>query len=252
MSNLENANSPAPVSPPPLRTWDFMETALVTLIAYGVFALTSGITLAVMLAMPDGADKLSPVQLQALAMQGRLYGTALIIASPPTIAVLWIAIRMARREFAEYLALNWPSRDELMRALAVAAVLVVAEIVLRSGGSAEGSVSNPYLSVKGAAGLLALLIGGCIAAPIMEEFVVRGFMFRGWSQSFLGPIGAIVLTSALWAMNHTQYDWVERFWIFILGLALGHFRWRSNSTWLTVMVHSTINTFVFFTMGPYT
>jgi hypothetical protein len=92
MSNLENANSPVPVSPPPLRTWDFMETALVTLIAYGVFALTSGITLAVMLAMPDGADKLSPVQLQALAMQGRLYGTALIIASPPTIAVLWIAI----------------------------------------------------------------------------------------------------------------------------------------------------------------
>jgi membrane protease YdiL (CAAX protease family) len=185
-------------------------------------------------------------------MQGRLQGTVLIIASPPTIAVLWIAIRKARREFAEYLALNWPSRDELMRALAVVAVLLVAEFVLRSGGSGEGSVFNPYLSVKGAAGLLALLIGGCIAAPIMEEFVVRGFMFRGWSQSFLGPIGAIVLTSALWAMNHTQYDWVERFWIFIFGLALGHFRWRSNSTWLTVMVHSTVNTFIFFTMGPYT
>jgi membrane protease YdiL (CAAX protease family) len=229
-----------------------MERTFVSLIAYGIFCTDIGTCLGRHAGHAGWGDKLTPAQLQALAMQGRLYGAALIIASPPTIAVLWIAIRMARREFAEYLALNWPSRGELMRALAVAAILLVAEIVLRSGGSAEAPVYNPYFSVQGAGGLLVLLIGGCIAAPIMEEFLVRGFMFRGWSQSFIGPIGAIVLTSALWAMNHTQYDWIGRFWIFIFGLALGHFRWRSNSTWLTVMVHSTVNIFFFFTMGPYT
>ena len=229
-----------------------METTFVTLIAYGVFTLTSGLALAFMLAAQYGATTLSPAELQALGVQGRWYGAALIIASLPTIAVLWIAIRIARREFAEYLALNWPSRDEVVRAMAVAAILLVAEIMLWSDGGAGGSVSNPFLSVKGAGGLLTLLIGGCIVAPMMEEFVVRGFMFRGWSQSFLGPIGAIVLTSVIWALNHTQYDWVGRFWIFMLGLALGYFRWRSNSTWLTVMVHSTINIFVFFTMGPFT
>jgi membrane protease YdiL (CAAX protease family) len=96
---------------------------------------------------------------------------------------------------------------------------------------------------------LIFLIAGCIAVPIMEEFVVRGFMFRGWSQSFLGPIGSIVVTSVVWAMIHTQYNWFGRFWIFATGLALGHFRWRSNSTWLTVMVHSAINIVIFFTMG---
>jgi membrane protease YdiL (CAAX protease family) len=53
----------------------------------------------------------------------------------------------------------------------------------------------------------------------------------------------------LWAMIHTQYGWFGRFWIFATGLALGHFRWRSNSTWLTVMVHSAINIVIFFTMG---
>jgi membrane protease YdiL (CAAX protease family) len=76
-------------------------------------------------------------------------------------------------------------------------------------------------------------------------------MFRGWSQSFLGPIGAIVLTSAVWAMNHTQYGWFGRLEVFVVGLVLGHFRWRSDSTWLTVMVHSATNTFLFFMMGPY-
>jgi membrane protease YdiL (CAAX protease family) len=93
------------------------------------------------------------------------------------------------------------------------------------------------------------LIAGCIVVPVMEEFVVRGFVFRGWSQSFLGPTGAILLSSILWALVHTQYDWLGQFWIFVMGLALGYIRWRSNSTWLTVMLHSAMNTVLFFTAG---
>jgi membrane protease YdiL (CAAX protease family) len=52
-------------------------------------------------------------------------------------------------------------------------------------------------------------------------------------------------------MNHTQYDWSGRFCIFVSGLALGYFRWHSNSTWLTVMVHSATNIVSFFLVGPY-
>jgi uncharacterized protein len=233
------------------RTWDFMETTFVALIAYAVFGLTAGLSLGVLLAMQDGVGKLSSAQFQALAMQGNWYGAALIISCPPTITVLWVAIRMARRKFTEYLALNWPSPGEFVRALPVAAIYLVACIVIASV-SPEGSSVDPLLSVRGPGGLFILLIGGCIAAPMMEEFVFRGFMFRGWSESFLGPIGAIVLTSALWGMYHTQYDWVGRFVIFVLGLSLGYLRWRSDSTWLTVMVHSVINIFLFFMVGPYT
>ena len=58
-----------------------------------------------------------------------------------------------------------------------------------------------------------------------------------------------MLTSVLWGMIQTQYDWFGCFCIFAMGLALGHFRWRANSTWLTVMVHSAINIFMFFTIG---
>lgn len=241
MSNVENTNSPVPVSPPPLRTWDFMETAFVALIAYAVYTLTSGLTLTIVLAMHDGAKTLPPAQLQA-------YGAGYIVASPLTIAVLWVAIRMARRDFAEYLALNWPSSGELLRALAIMAILLLVESLTISVVGTDEPLA-PYVSAEQTGGLLILLIGGCIAAPVMEEFVVRGFMFRGWSQSFLGPVGAIGVMSVLWAMIHTQYDWFGRFWIFVTGLVLGHFRWRSNSTWLTVMVHSAINIVLFFSMG---
>jgi membrane protease YdiL (CAAX protease family) len=144
--------------------------------------------------------------------------------------------------------LNWPSSGELLRALAITAILLLVESLTISVVGTDETLA-PYVSAKQAGGLLILLIGGCIAAPVMEEFVVRGFMFRGWLQSFLGPVGSIVVTSVLWAMIHTQYNWFGRFWIFVTGLVLGHFRWRSNSTWLTVMVHSAINIVLFFSMG---
>jgi membrane protease YdiL (CAAX protease family) len=245
--SFENANSP--VQPPPLRTWDFMETMFVSLIAYGTYTLTSELVFGIMLAMHDVAKTLSPTQIEALATLGYWYGTPLIVASPLTIVVLWIAIRMAGREFVEYLALNWPSSRELVRAFAITAILLVAELVAVSLIGANETSAYPDSSDQQAGGLFIPLIGGCIAGPIMEEFVIRGFMFRGWSQSFLGPVGAILLTSVLWGMMHTQYDWFWRFCIFVMGLALGYFRWRSNSTWLTVMAHSAINTFFLFAMG---
>jgi uncharacterized protein len=249
MPDPENVRSPVSVRPP--RTWDFMETLFVALLAEGVFLLTASVALSIMLVMHEGAP-MSAAHFEALWRQGNWQGAGLIAGCLPTITVLWIAVRMAGRDFAEYLALNWPSAGEVARAFAIMAVVLVVNSVSASMVGAAPPQTDADLVVKGAGGLFTLLIGGCIAAPIMEEFVVRGFMFRGWSESFLGPIGAIVLTSALWALNHTQYDWFGRLEIFVVGLALGHFRWRSNSTWLTVMVHSAMNTFIFFVSGPYT
>ena len=103
----------------------------------------------------------------------------------------------------------------------------------------------------GATGLFVLLVGGCLAGPIMEEFVFRGFMFRGCSESFLGPVGAIVLTSALFGAYHTQYDVLGRFWVFLIRMILCTFRRRSNSTWLTAVVHSAVNIVLLFLSGPY-
>jgi uncharacterized protein len=208
-----------------------METAFVSLVAYGVYTLTSGYALAIALAMFDRAATSSAAQFQA-------YGAGYIVAAPLTIAVVWYAIRIAHRDFAEYLALNWPSPVVLLRALAITAVLLLIEyFALAYFGSEE---TPPVVSSEHADGFIIFMIAGCIAVPLMEELVVRGFKFRGWSQSFLGPVRAILLSSVLWGLIHTQYDWFGRFWIFVLGLALGYFRWRSNSTWLTVMVHSAI------------
>lgn len=250
MSNLEKADPGLPVSSSPLRTWGFFETTLVALIAEGAFML-GGLALGLLVGVYAGIKGLSLADLKAMWPTGRWQGACLIVGTLPAIAVLWIAIRMAGREFAEYLALNWPTRRELLRAFAVVTVVVLAESSFAFLIGAELPILDSYRAVGGWDGLLILLIGGCIAGPLFEELVVRGFMFRGWSQSFVGPTGAIVLTSAVWAMSHMQYGWFARLQIFVLGLVLCHIRWRTASTWLTIMIHSALNISIFCAMGPY-
>ncbi|SEN69938.1 CPBP family intramembrane glutamic endopeptidase [Bradyrhizobium sp. OK095] len=251
MSEFENAGPSATGAAPQLRTWDFAETLLVALLADLAFMLTGGTALKSLILNFGGGEALSATELQEVWLQGRWQGTGIILGAPAVILVLWIAIRMARRGFSEYLALNWPSGGEVVRALLLMAIVLTVEMVLLSVVGSNGYKPGPDLIVRSAAGLFAMLIGSCIVAPVVEEFVVRGFMFRGWSQSFLGPNGAIVLASALWAFGHVQYDWFGRFNVFLMGLAFGYLRASGNSTWLAVIAHSAVNTLVYFSVGPY-
>jgi membrane protease YdiL (CAAX protease family) len=250
MSSFESGNSPGPMSSSS-RTWGFLDTTFIGFLAFIVFAASYELTINFLVSAQDRSAKLSPIQLDALSAQGRWVGIALVVGCPPAIAVLWIAIRKIGRGFAEYLALNWPSARELMRALAIMAIAAIVESAVGTFIHAEVPAPNPYLVVNGAGGLFILLVGGCMAGPMMEEFLYRGFLFRGWSQSKVGPLGAIVLASVVFAMTHQQYDWFERSMVFFDGLLLGHFRWRSNSTWLPVIVHSARNIASFVLMGPY-
>jgi uncharacterized protein len=85
------------------------------------------------------------------------------------------------------------------------------------------------------------VIAFCVAAPVTEEFFARGFLYRGWSESFLGPAGAILLSSLVWTLVHLQYDWFFLGEVFSIGVLLGYLRYRFNSTWLTVFVHGLNN-----------
>lgn len=251
MSDLQNAVPPAAGSAPEPRTWDFMETLFVALIAYGVHIVAAQLILTVILSIPSAMNGLSSDQIDVLWKQQHWQSAGNVAAAPAVIAVLWIAIRKAGRGFTEYLALNWPSPRETMIAFGIMVVVYFFEGLLTDllVGTYQSN-TTAYAVGGGAGGLLLMLVVGCIVAPVLEELIVRGFIFRGWSQTFLGPIGAIVLTSILWSMVH-PYDWLGRLDVFLTGLALGYFRWRWNSTWLAVIMHSTYNTVIFFSIGPY-
>ncbi|MGY4428602.1 membrane protease YdiL (CAAX protease family) [Bradyrhizobium sp. F1.13.1] len=92
---------------------------------------------------------------------------------------------------------------------------------------------------KGAA--VMLLFAFSVAAPMSEEVLARGFLYRGWSASFLRVPGAIILSSLLWTVVHLQYDLYFLAEVFSIGLWFGYMRYRSNSLWLTIVLHALNN-----------
>ncbi|MCC6794607.1 MAG: CPBP family intramembrane metalloprotease [Candidatus Hydrogenedentes bacterium] len=78
-------------------------------------------------------------------------------------------------------------------------------------------------------------------APIVEEFALRGFLFRGWAQSRIGPWAAMVLISILFAVLHVQYDLVNIAFTGSVGMILALARYKTGSLLPCVFMHAAIN-----------
>ncbi len=236
-------SAPPSAAPRPPRTWYFIGT---TLFGVGVFAVQALAQIATFIAafILSGAEPPStPEQVRALIHNGGWLSLSVVVSCPLLLGALWIPTRIARQRFSDYLALRWPDRGEVVRGLAMLAALLSVWFLFRLalGQSMPDFMIDTYRSARASGSLAVLVIGFCVAAPIAEEFLVRGFLFRGWSQSFLGVAGAIVLSSAAWAALHTQYNWFYLTQIFALGILFGILRHRSGSTWLTVILHAANN-----------
>jgi membrane protease YdiL (CAAX protease family) len=83
-----------------------------------------------------------------------------------------------------------------------------------------------------------------LVAPILEEFIFRGFLFSQLKVT-LGNWGAISLSSLAWTSLHFQYELKILFILFLFGLILGFLRWKYNSLFLVMALHA-INNLVAF------
>jgi uncharacterized protein len=186
-------------------------------------------------------------------MQDGWLTLAMVVASPFTVLVVLVAIWVRRESVSDYLALVWPARLELARGLVMNFALLFAWSVAgqMTGHKTPEIMVLEFQSAQQNSWFGLLLISLCVAAPLTEELVVRGFLFRGLSQSFLGPVGAIVLTSAAWAAIHIQYDLFGKSEIFTIGLLYGYLRYRSGSTWLTALIHAATNLLILMELAAF-
>jgi membrane protease YdiL (CAAX protease family) len=233
------ATSPAPKLP---RTWKFFGTALWGTLAF--LAMSVGQLIAIVVAVGLVGSDFNEANLSAIAQHGATVAASVLLGLPAALLVLWLATRLARRSFASYLALRWPKGGEIAFGLAASMVLLVTLDVIAWLAGYPLSPDFALDSMRSArdAGLVWLvLLGFCVGAPIAEEFIFRGFVYRGWSASFLGSTGAIILSSALFAVIHLQYMWFYIAGIFCIGALFGYLRRRSGSTWLTVITHAFYN-----------
>ena len=175
---------------------------------------------------------------------GLTISLSVIMGLPAVLVALWLAIRITRTPFADYLALRGASWIHFLIGAAALAILVIGwDLLSRATGRevAPGFMMEVLKSARADGALWLLVIAFCVAAPITEEFFARGFLYRGWSESFLRVPGAILLSSLVWTSLHLQYDWFFFGEVFSIGLVLGYIRYRSQSIWLTVVLHGLNN-----------
>jgi membrane protease YdiL (CAAX protease family) len=81
-----------------------------------------------------------------------------------------------------------------------------------------------------------------IAAPILEELIFRGIILDGFLKIY-SPSKSIILSSILFGLVHLNP------WQFLSGLFIGVFMgwiyYRTNSLWLTIIIHASLNLFSF-------
>jgi hypothetical protein len=63
----------------------------------------------------------------------------------------------------------------------------------------------------------------------------------GLAASWIGPGGAILLTSIIWTLLHAQYQPFYLIQIMVLGIVFGWLRLQSGSTALTIGLHGILN-----------
>ena len=241
----EPAGRAAPPAPArPLSGWSTVGWAVLAFVAW---LAAEALVLIVFLARWFANNPGVSIDVDKVAHDGYVVSIAAIASMGVQCGVVILAIRRARQAPADYLGLvRRPHLREVVFCLGAVAILLVASDVI---SLAIGHDLVPPFMVKiyeaardaGAPAILLLLIAAVVAAPIGEEIMFRGFLFRGWATTPLGVTGTIVLTSAVWAGIHVQYDWYGIVQVFCLGLLFGWVRARSGSTMLTMMMHSACN-----------
>ncbi|MDA0206661.1 MAG: type II CAAX endopeptidase family protein [Acidobacteria bacterium] len=87
-------------------------------------------------------------------------------------------------------------------------------------------------------GALAIFI-----APLFEEVLFRGFLYRPLERSW-GPWGAIAVTSVIFSLLHgSQYAWSWQILLLLTlaGVWLGVARWKTGSFWPPILLHGGAN-----------
>ncbi|MBR0839375.1 CPBP family intramembrane metalloprotease [Bradyrhizobium liaoningense] len=224
------------------RVWRFWGTALWGLVIF--VAMFVGQIGAIVLLVAQRGLPMDLASLQLVGHEPQALALSVIMGLPATLAVVWLAIRIKKASFADYLALHWPPWKQLLfGAVGLILIVLVWETMSRALGreATPGFMTDLLKSGRDKGAALMLLVAFAVAAPMSEEVLARGFLYRGWSASFLRVPGAIILSSLVWTIVHLQYDMYFLAEVFTIGAWFGYMRYRANSLWLTVVLHALNN-----------
>jgi membrane protease YdiL (CAAX protease family) len=218
-----------------MKAWGIAATLGFAILA---FALGQAAGLAVLFAV-------EPVDLSHLADDGTALAIVTFVANPIQVVTLVLAARLTGNGAASYLALDRPRwRNVALGVATIAAVIAIGDLATYAAG--KDIVPTFQLAVHRSAQadgtLVWLWLAIVVAAPVGEEIMFRGFLFRGFVREPRNALPGIVVISLMWGLLHLgQYDLFSVAVIFAIGIVLGYVRHLSGSTTLTIILHMLLN-----------
>ena len=207
--------------------WAFLGYLVSAFVAAGVLYLWNPV------AFPLDLDLMGSMQ------NARYVGWTTILSNLIFVVVLAWAARRAGWAAKDYLALNWAPRSEVVIAIASLILLLPAMDTLAyllGQPIIPAFVADIYRNAQQTGTMLLLWLAIVVAAPVGEEIVFRGFLFRGWVRAARPIIGILAIT-VIFSIVHIQYNWFGLLQVFLIGLLLTWTRWRSGSTLLAMVLH---------------
>jgi len=178
---------------------------------------------------------------EAVQVNGFVLSVATLLTAMLCVPLIFGVVKLKRgSRLVDYMALNAVPMTTLGKWLGITALFLVASDALSTalGRPVVPEFMRSVYSTADPSFLLWLAL--VVGAPLFEEFFFRGFLFKGL-ESAIKPIATIVVTAAIWAAIHLQYDLFDISTVFVLGLLLGAARWRTGSILVPLAMHALAN-----------
>jgi membrane protease YdiL (CAAX protease family) len=182
----------------------------------------------------------------------------LLLDQIAVITVVVVAVWISGRSFREYLALvPLRCRDVgrgvgcgILAFIGGVAIVILTRLLLMALGEAAShtppTVGTLPFDTETMLILLSRWLSMVVAAPIVEELLFRGLIYRGLAESRLGAVGAIVLTSLAFGLVHypgPYGGWPAVAMAIYGGVLFTWLRWRTGGTSVPIVAHATANFF---------
>ncbi len=155
---------------------------------------------------------------------------------------LLLASSFRGQSWTQTLAVRGFALRHLWRWLLALATLLAAEILaVEFLAAGQGDFTQAIAGSRH----IPMVLTVVLVAPLLEELIFRGYLFRAWRRSALGLSGTLLLTSALFALAHWgQYGTEQLGFLFVFSVMMGLARERSGSVLLPVFLHALGNLLV--------
>lgn len=224
--------------------WGPWATAFWSVAIMVAFVFIQAIFFGIYVATRTKGASTSEIEQAALQLRndGDVIAMATLVTTVLCVPLVFAVIRLKRdARLDAYLPITLPPNHVLVRWLVFTAIFLFASdmLTLMTGNPiVPDFMKEAYTSAESKPLLWVALI---VAAPVFEEALFRGFMISGFSRSWLGYSGAVLLTSTAWAAIHFQYDAYGIITVFAFGIFLGTARVKTGSLATPYLIHAIAN-----------